>query len=170
MQFVVCYIFIPCCRRLERNLTFRNSRESKKKKTSTFFLPSSSSTLSTKPLLLLVLLTSGPLLCFTRMAPLPAHQTKHVKKLEYDLFPLERIVVINQDDTVEQSSTGRTVWLGAQVRSLLLELRNREGRTKTFFSFFFVVRSYLFTFRRFLKVINSGQNRMELREGSDVLT
>lgn len=49
------------------------------------------------------------------MPPLPASETKHVKELDYDLFPMDKRVIIHQDDTVEASSTGRTVWLGAQA-------------------------------------------------------
>ena len=51
-------------------------------------------------------------------SPLPAHQTKHLASLEYPL-PCGRSVTITQDDSnTADPSTGRTVWLGAQVCSV----------------------------------------------------
>lgn len=60
-----------------------------------------------------------------RLPPLPAHETKSVKLLDYSLFPSSESVSLAQDDTL-LDSTGRTVWLGAQVnpvRFFLLDYR-----------------------------------------------
>ncbi|ORY61945.1 hypothetical protein BCR35DRAFT_283426, partial [Leucosporidium creatinivorum] len=52
------------------------------------------------------------------MQPLPAHQTKHLQQLEYPL-PSGQFVNIVQNDSLEDS-TGRTLWLGAQVLAVYL--------------------------------------------------
>ncbi|KAL8283121.1 hypothetical protein RQP46_005899 [Phenoliferia psychrophenolica] len=50
--------------------------------------------------------------------PLPAHQTKDLASLDYPL-PSGQRVLISQDDA-NTDSTGRTVWLGAQVLAVYL--------------------------------------------------
>lgn len=52
------------------------------------------------------------------MQPLPAHQTKHLQQLDYPL-PSGQVVSIVQNDSLEDS-TGRTLWLGAQVLAIYL--------------------------------------------------
>lgn len=54
-----------------------------------------------------------------RLPPLPASDTKTCKELVYELWPQEKTVIIEQDNEVVNSSTGRTLWLGAQVRYIL---------------------------------------------------
>lgn len=52
------------------------------------------------------------------MQPLPAHQTKHLQQLEYPL-PSGPVVNIVQNDSLKDS-TGRTLWLGAQILAVYL--------------------------------------------------
>lgn len=53
----------------------------------------------------------------TSMSPLPASDTKHLDALSYEL-PSGVIVEIAQNGSAADS-TGRSLWLGAQVRSTL---------------------------------------------------
>jgi hypothetical protein len=57
-------------------------------------------------------------------SPLPAHQTKSLAELSYQIWENE-IIKLNQIDSVTDS-TGRTVWLGAQVRLLFDELATKD--------------------------------------------
>jgi hypothetical protein len=56
---------------------------------------------------------------FARMRVAPAHATKHLNPLRHPLAPSDEVVELRQDDAA-QSTTGSTVWLGAQVRSVSL--------------------------------------------------
>ncbi|POY70166.1 hypothetical protein BMF94_6749 [Rhodotorula taiwanensis] len=49
----------------------------------------------------------------------PAHATKHISELDYLLPDRSTRVLVHQDDSTA-NSTGRTVWLGAQVLSVYL--------------------------------------------------
>lgn len=66
------------------------------------------------------------------MQPLPAHQTKHLPSIDYSL-PSGQVVQLKQAISLENDSTGRTLWLGAQVLAVYLnELLGATGnRRKT---------------------------------------
>ncbi|KAI5847101.1 hypothetical protein DFP73DRAFT_544201 [Morchella snyderi] len=56
------------------------------------------------------------------MSPLPAHETKHEPLLHYPVLPTPLVLDLTQSDTT-QTTTGSTLWLGAQVLAVyLLEL------------------------------------------------
>lgn len=55
-------------------------------------------------------------------APRPAHETKELALLSYPLFPSAVRVELHQDASLPDS-TGRTVWLGAQVRPISIPSR-----------------------------------------------
>lgn len=56
------------------------------------------------------------------MSPLPAHETKHEPLLHYPVLPTPLVLDLTQSDT-SQTTTGSTLWLGAQVLAVyLLEL------------------------------------------------
>lgn len=57
---------------------------------------------------------SSSVLPATSARPLPASETKCTAVLDYPLWPQEASVQIRQDNSLADS-TGRTVWLGAQV-------------------------------------------------------
>ncbi|GAA5978395.1 hypothetical protein JCM10908_004338 [Rhodotorula pacifica] len=54
------------------------------------------------------------------MQNLPAHATKHIQELEYTLPDPDRTQILLHQDNQTANSTGRTVWLGAQVLSVYL--------------------------------------------------
>ncbi|GAA5932811.1 uncharacterized protein JCM15063_002211 [Sporobolomyces koalae] len=56
---------------------------------------------------------------------LPAHETKHLDTLDY-LLPNGTRVIVHQDGTTPDS-TGRTVWLGAQVLAVYLHDLHKLG-------------------------------------------
>ena len=64
------------------------------------------------------------------MQPLPAHQTKHLPVIEYPL-PSGQVVSLAQAISLENDSTGRTLWLGAQVLAVYLHdlLGSVRGKT-----------------------------------------
>lgn len=64
------------------------------------------------------------------MQPLPAHQTKHLATIDYPL-PSGQAVALRQAISLENDSTGRTLWLGAQVLSVYLHqlLGNVKGKS-----------------------------------------
>ncbi|KAG0144942.1 hypothetical protein CROQUDRAFT_79419 [Cronartium quercuum f. sp. fusiforme G11] len=77
-----------------------------------------------------------------RLPPLPSHSTKHLRQLDYVLSPLvypttgpsEAIQVTLLQNDACGTSTGATLWLGAQILSayLLSESTNRPGNGRRY--------------------------------------